>query len=138
MAVYDKAKWHFEGEFPQDLPPYQGYVHIGLFLGWALDHGFEGSLIRDDFSEELASYRAGKITAPRLLQITDGVLDDQLLSEEGNGFAESYYESSYLADYCNWFPGAKTCYHVQDTADSARIVKRALDARYEAWKREKK
>lgn len=138
MAVYDKAKWHFEGDFPKDLLPYQGYVHIGLFLGWALDRGFEGALIRDDFSDELASYRAGKITATRLLQITDGVLDDQLLAEEANRFAESYYESAYLAEFCELFPDAKTCYHVQDTAENARIVKLALDSRYDAWKGEKK
>ncbi len=138
MAVYDKAKWHFGGDFPKDLPPYQGYVHIGLFLGWALDRGLEGALIRRDFADELSSYRAGKITATRLLQITDGVLDDQLLSEEGNRFAESYYEASYLSEYCDLFPDAATCYHVQDTVDNARIVKVALDSRYEAWKKEKK
>src|ERR1044072_7581684 len=27
LEVYDKAKWHYTGDFPDDLEPFQGYVH---------------------------------------------------------------------------------------------------------------
>src|SRR5436190_13495102 len=91
MAVYDKAKWHFEGDFPKGLPIYQSYVHIGFYLGWAIDCDLVGELLTDDFAEEVAQFRSGKITGPRLLQITDGVLDDQMLSDEGNRFTADYY-----------------------------------------------
>jgi hypothetical protein len=35
--VYDKAKCHYDGEFPQGLPHEQGFVHTGMFLGWVID-----------------------------------------------------------------------------------------------------
>jgi hypothetical protein len=56
MAVYDKAKWHVEGDFPKDLPTYQGYVHIGFYLGWAVERGFAGELLTDDFADEVERF----------------------------------------------------------------------------------
>jgi hypothetical protein len=134
MPAYDKAKWHFEGDFPKNLPITQGYVHIGFFLGWAVDRGFAGSLLVEDFTAELQQYRNGQISAPRLLEITDGVLDDQILSVEGNLFTSFYYDDYYLAEYHALFPEAKSTYHVEDTLKNILIVKQHLDLRYEAWK----
>ena len=137
MAVYDKAKWHFEGDFPKSLPISQGFVHIGFFLGWIIDRNLEGPLLTDDFADEVAQYRARKITGPRLLQITDGVLDDQMLSEEGDRFTADYYEDhdgGYFADYPATFPKAETIYHVEDSVDNFEKIRKKLDARYAAWK----
>jgi hypothetical protein len=135
MSVYDKAKWHFDGEFPKDLPTTQAYVHIGFFLGWAIDRGFAGSLLLDDFTEEVRQYKIGQITAPRLLEITDGVLDDQMLSEEGNLFASHYYQDGYLAEYPSLFPKKASTYHVEDTLENILKVKKHLDSRYNTWKK---
>src|SRR5262245_8270187 len=33
IDVYDKAKWHFGGDFPEELDEFQGYIHTGMFLG---------------------------------------------------------------------------------------------------------
>src|SRR5690349_16151301 len=30
VNVYDKAKWHFGGNFPEDIDNFQGYVHTGM------------------------------------------------------------------------------------------------------------
>jgi hypothetical protein len=30
--VYDKAKWHYEGDFPNELSRKQGFVHTGMFV----------------------------------------------------------------------------------------------------------
>jgi len=30
--VYDKAKWHYGGDYPKDLPIEQAFVHTGMFL----------------------------------------------------------------------------------------------------------
>ena len=35
--VFDKAKWHYEGNFPGDLDERQAFVHTGMFLGWIID-----------------------------------------------------------------------------------------------------
>jgi hypothetical protein len=138
MSVYDKAKLHFEGDYPKDLPITHAYVHIGFFLGWAIERGLAGTLLTEDFADELGQFRARKITAPRLLQITDGVLDDQMLSEEGNHFAADCYDDDYLAIYEAAFPRLKTLYHVDDTWENFEKLKSRLDRRYDVWKAGKK
>ncbi len=46
--VFDKAKWHINDNFPNDLDHHQSYVHSGLFICWLIDKG----LIEDDFKLE--------------------------------------------------------------------------------------
>ena len=36
-TIYDNAKSHFLGNFPDSLPIEQAYVHIGMYLGWIID-----------------------------------------------------------------------------------------------------
>ncbi|MES2570639.1 MAG: hypothetical protein V4710_11375 [Verrucomicrobiota bacterium] len=137
MPVYDKAKWHFEGDFPKSLPIYQGYVHIGFFLAWAIERDLAGALLTDDFAEEVAQFRSGEISGPRLLQITDGVLDDQMLSDEGNRFTLAYYEDlddGYFTDYPATFAKEESIYHVQDTRENFAKIRKKLDARFDAWR----
>jgi hypothetical protein len=122
------------GIFPKELPIYQGYVHIGFYLGWAVERGFAGSLLIEDFAQELEQLRTGKITGPRLLEITDGVLDDQMLSDAGNRFTADYYESDYVADYADVFSSEETLYHVQDTPTNFAKIRGKLDARLEEWR----
>jgi hypothetical protein len=31
--VYDKAKYHYQGDFPNDISIDQSFVHTGMFLG---------------------------------------------------------------------------------------------------------
>jgi len=134
MSVYDKAKWHFEGDYPKELPPSHAYIHIGFFLGWAIERGLAGSLVTEDFASEREQLLARKITAPRFLEITDGVLDDQMLSEEGNRFAAECYNDDYLAIYEAAFPGLKSLYYVDDTWENYEKVKKRLDLFFERWK----
>ena len=37
-TIYDNAKNHFLGNFPEALPIEQAYVHIGMYLGWIIDN----------------------------------------------------------------------------------------------------
>ena len=43
--IYDKAKYHYEGDFPQELPMEQAFVHTGMFLSWIIDN----NLFSDEF-----------------------------------------------------------------------------------------
>ena len=52
--VYDKAKYHYGGNYPDDLPDEQAFVHTGMFLGWILDH----DLYAPQFWEDSAGYIA--------------------------------------------------------------------------------
>jgi hypothetical protein len=46
-VVYDKAKYHYDGKFPPELPTEQAFVHTGLYLGWLVDL----NLYSADFAE---------------------------------------------------------------------------------------
>ncbi|MGP6149634.1 hypothetical protein LZP85_08860 [Priestia flexa] len=47
-TVYDKAKWHYEGDFPEDLDEDQGFVHTGMYLGWVID---DNNLYSEEFHQ---------------------------------------------------------------------------------------
>src|SRR5262245_20687641 len=32
--VYDKAKYHYDGDYPKGLPRPQAFVHTGMLIGW--------------------------------------------------------------------------------------------------------
>ncbi|MBN8465403.1 hypothetical protein JYJ95_02695 [Corallococcus exiguus] len=36
QMAYDKAKWHYEGEYPTGLSKQQAFVHTGMFIAWAI------------------------------------------------------------------------------------------------------
>ena len=48
---YDKAKWHIEGEYPDDAPEENAYVLGGFFFGWVVDR----RLADDTFEDEAGS-----------------------------------------------------------------------------------
>jgi hypothetical protein len=135
--AYDKAKYHYDGEFPEDLAPENGGTHIGMFLAWAIQRGL--------VSEELAKEGPGEIEAVRerrktgrdlLLTYLDECISEEEFSDEGNAFAESYYESNaFLNDYATLFAERyPTCYHVEDTWENFDLVAAVIDKRYEKWK----
>ena len=49
--VYDKAEFHYDGDFPEDLEDYQGFVHTGMFVAWLIEH----DMIDAEANEEFAS-----------------------------------------------------------------------------------
>ena len=44
IMSYDRADWHYGGDYPKDMPPENGGTHIGIFLAWAIIHHLEGDL----------------------------------------------------------------------------------------------
>ena len=143
--AYDKAKWHFEGDFPEDLPPENGGTHIGMFLAWAILNGLEGELHREESKRDLARVRSRKWTGREFLfRDCDGVLCEDDLSDEGNAFARSYFSDpdgdgygKYLADYGKALGTAKlpSDYHVADTWENYDKLAPVIDKRYAAWKK---
>src|ERR1035437_913706 len=35
---YDLWRWHTDGAFPKDQLPERGYVHIGVYVAWLINH----------------------------------------------------------------------------------------------------
>ncbi|MEI2417238.1 hypothetical protein V8Z80_13760 [Orrella sp. JC864] len=59
------------------------------------------------------------------------------LSEQGNAFAQYYYEKHYLDDYVDLSDDdLPTIYHEPDTPEKYAQVRELLDQRWREWKRQ--
>jgi len=139
--AYDRADWHYGGDFPSDLPPEAGGTHIGMFLAWAITRGLESDFHREESPAALEAVRRREMTGREFLTVEcDEKLWEEDLSDQGNEFAKAYYErdgdGGYLNDYEECLGDTlPSLYHVADTwANFDRLATR-LDERYEAWKR---
>src|SRR6185436_6550610 len=69
----------------------------------------------------------------------DGVFMEDMLSEEGNGFAQYYFDferGQYLRDYGELLAkGLPTMYHVADSWANYERLKARIDKRYREWER---
>jgi len=129
--VYDKAKWHYEGDYPEGLPAEQAFVHTGMIIAWLIEH----DMIEEDFLPEAEQFKRREITGAGAYKIWDGVLADDMLTEEGNQFARNYYGEAFEKDYTKVLVGKlPSFYHVKDTWKNYRALKALIDQRYEAWK----
>jgi len=134
MTVYDKAKYHYDGDFPAELSHDQAYVHIGFFLGWLVDKGLCSNEFLDKYRTDVEAFKARKLLSSQLCQKTAGVLAADMLNDEGNAFAERGYES-YLSDYLFFVnhDDAESVYHVPDTWENYEMIQEQLDIKYEMW-----
>ena len=137
-VVYNKAKYHYDGDFPADLEIEQGFVHTGMFLGWIIDHDLYSDWFGKELSGYVAAFKNRDITGAKLFEACDGVLTDDMLTDEGNAFAKDYFDferGKYLGDYGELLgKGLPTIYHVADTWQNYGILKKRIDKRYREWR----
>jgi hypothetical protein len=131
---YDDASWHYGGEFPQELPEEAGATHIGMFVAWALLAGLSGSTHVDDFPDDIPRLRARTVTPGQfILASCDGKFIDEDLNEQGNAFAQAYYDLEkgiFFADYERVAaPDLPTLYHVPDSWETFDKLKPVFDRR---------
>ena len=135
--VYDKAKYHYDGDFPKGLPERQAFVHTGMFVGWLIDH----DMIAPDFREETRGFKERQATGAQVYEAWDGCLNSDMLTEEGNRFAADYFHferGQFLADYdAVLVKDLPSEYHVADTWANYELMKQKVDQRYAAWKQGK-
>lgn len=139
VDVYDKAKWHFGGEFPGELDNFQGYVHTGMFIGWLIDNDLMSEEFNADHEAEIQLFRKQELTGSQIFEsCCDGVLMIDDLSESGNRFALRYFNfttGQYLNDYDSTLSNSlPSMYHVADTWDNYRKLKLVLDKRFDERK----
>ncbi len=137
--VYDKAEWHFGGNFPDELDDFQGYVHTGMFLGWLIDKGLTSDGFNETLEEVKEQFDRKEITGPEIFeQFCDGTLGPEELSFEGNRFALHYFNldrGDYLKDYERVLgSGLPSLYHVQDTRENFDKLRPVIDQRFADWK----
>ncbi len=142
LLVFDKAKWHYEGDFPEDLGEEQGFVHTGMFVGWIIDAGLYSEDFADDFKSEIRKFKARKLTGSGVYAAADGVFDEEMLNPEGLAFATEYFDfdkGQYLKDYDKLLSGKlPSMYHVQDTWENYDRLREQIDKRFAAWKKKRK
>lgn len=136
---YDDASWHYGGDFPENLQESAGATHIGMFVAWCLLNGLAGEIHLEDFPEELENLKNRKVTPGAwFIQSCDEKFTDEDLSDEGNKFAEFYYDfdnGNYLADYETALTqGLESTYEVSDTWESYDKLSPIIKSRFESWK----
>lgn len=120
FIVFDKAKWHFDGEFPKELNKYQAYVHTGFYIGWLIMK----SLISDELGKsavsEIIAFKNKQITAIQLYKAhLDGVFTSDDVNKMGYDFTKKYFDfetGKYLEDYEKTLAqDLPSLYYVEDT-----------------------
>lgn len=131
-SAYDKAKWHYDGDYPRWTPKRRAFVHTGLFLAWLADRGMVSDLLAAESAQQVAAVRSRRGRPSDLYARWDGVLAPEMLNDEGNAFARDYYER-FLDDYISAFPEAGP-YKVRGSwADYERLAP-LLDERLAEWR----
>ena len=140
-GVYDKAKWHFGGEFPKELNKFQGYVHTGFYLTWIIEKDFLKYDNNKVLIKELEKVKTREITGAEFFEKNlDGVLLDEDLTEKGNEFTFEYYEKGdFLEDYSEKLgKDLATLYHIKDNWKNYDELKPILEKRFKNWSKSKK
>ena len=156
MKKYDDASWHYEGQYPKELPNENAATHIGMFLQWCIENDLISDELIEDTNDEIKKVKEHKMTgAEFLIEVCDEKLLDDDLNELGNCFAEDYYNdetkfgkeySSFAEDYYKIFAIKvdaegfvdEIFYCVENTFGNYDLLKPIIDKRFEEWKEYKK
>jgi hypothetical protein len=137
-VVYDKAKYHYDGDYRKGLARKQAFVHTGMFVGWLVEH----DMIAKDFLAETEGFKERRITGPEIYEAWDGCLITDILTDEGNRFAADYFDfqhGEFLNDYQEVLAkGLPSLYHVKNTWQNYEAIRQKINLRYENWKKEQK
>lgn len=138
---YDDASWHYDGDFPSELPTDTGATHIGMFVAWGMLNGLAGELHTDEFPDELDALKSRKISPGQfVINACDGKFTDEEFNDEGNEFALAYYGENvgmgkYVVDYEEALgDGLPTLYYIKDTWENYDKLAPLIAQRYCEWK----
>jgi len=144
-VIFDKAKWHINEMFPNELDNFQSYVHTGLFICWLVDKG----LIEKEFEIEneldIAKLRQREVSPATFYHdCLDGVFTSDGLTADGIEFTKLYFDfekGKYLSDYLNVLDPtnkSNSIFHVTDTWDNYDRLKKVIDSTYDSWTKERR
>lgn len=136
-VVYDLAKNHFLGDFPDSLPIEKAYLHIGIFMGWVIDNDMYSDFFREEASTEIFRFKRREIECIILSEIWDGALSHDLFDDDINLFTYYYYAGGiFKSDYIDVLVKShKTIYHVEDTWENFDKLSKRMSERYAEWKK---
>lgn len=136
-TIYDNAKSHFLGNFPDSLPIEQAYVHIGMYLGWVIDNELYSEYFEDEAEMQIFRFRRREISCTILSEIWDGYLGYELFNKTGNMFTYYYYGGGlYRNDYDEVLvKKLPSIYHVKDSWENYKCITDRIDMRFQDWKK---
>lgn len=89
--VFDKAKWHYEGDFPQELDTTQAFVPTGMFITWVIKNDLVCKRSRKEDRAEIELVKNNEMTGAEFYRKNwDGVFSSKELSDEADAFAREY------------------------------------------------
>jgi hypothetical protein len=134
--IYDNAKNHFLGNFPETLPIEQAYVHIGMYLGWIIENELYSEFFEDEAGMQIFRFSRREICCTILSELWDGYLGYELFSRQGNLFTYYYYGGGiFRKDYMDLLvKDLPSLYHVQDSWANYELMKARISKRFADWK----
>jgi hypothetical protein len=141
MQKHDDASFHYDGQFPADLPKTAGGTHIGFFVAWLVLNGHFESALYEEHPGEVAALRARRMTGRDFLfDVLDEKLLEEDLTEAGHRFAQAYYDEIYFDDYVDFLVPEEmdSLYRVDDTWANYDKLAQRIDQRYAAWSKDGK
>lgn len=144
MFKFDDASWHSEGDFPSELPPIAGGIHISLYLIWAVLSGLSSDNFLSEIEGGQEALSRRSLSPGWWFEVNCGgrFLSD-MLNDDGLAFSWHYYandsgyattQPNYLEDYTLAFPGVPTLYHVPNAWASYDTIAPMLDQRVAEWR----
>jgi hypothetical protein len=127
---YDDAGHHDDPAVEAGQPPEQGFVHIGLYLGWVIKRGLHDPATFPE--DHVAAVIDGSMTGSDLRDDVDGKLVGDMLSADGRAFTDQAYDW-YLDAYGQTFISVPD-YGVEDSPANAARVERLVDRAFEVWR----
>lgn len=137
-VVYDKAKYHDDTIEEFGLPEEHAANHTVFFLRWLIEHSLVSSFFLSEGADISAAFQVGEASIHDVYDWWDRCLIDDMLSDEGNAFAQAYFDferGDYLKDYVRVLQrDLPSEFHVPYTEPNYREMSAVIDARYAAWK----
>lgn len=151
MAKYDDAAWHYNGDFPKDLPKENGATHIGMLLTWCIEMELVAEeQVEDNFTQITQVKNRTQTGVDFLFNCCDGKFTTADLNEVGNGFIQDYYDdetpfaqaySDYLSDYAevlnikviDHYLDHDSLYRLENSWANYDLLVPILNQRFRAW-----
>lgn len=141
--VFDKAKWHINENFPNNLEQYQSYVHTGFYVAWLIQNDLYEKDFIEVYKDSIQKLFLRKITPVKFYESQlDGIFDADGLTQEAISFTKEYFDfkrGNYIGDYLSILdPDYKlpSIFHITDNWTNYDKLRHILDNRFKYWKKD--
>lgn len=138
--AFDRMDWHYNGDYPEELPNENGGTHIGFYLTWLINADLVGEFHLEESIDELAAVRERKMNGREfLITMCDEKFTDEDVNEDGFEFTEFYFqaeEDGFFDDYGRVLAqGLPSVYHVENTWENYDKIALVIGEAYLDWKK---